>query len=88
MEAENRRLEAEILALQMQRGAGPASWGQRAPLSHTRVFVSCPFLPSRIAWCPYVWVRLSGKGLSPVTGCVRLRDALLCSQGLGSLELW
>ncbi|KAF5923226.1 hypothetical protein HPG69_012316 [Diceros bicornis minor] len=28
VEAENRRLEAEILALQMQRGAGPAPWGQ------------------------------------------------------------
>uniref|UniRef100_A0A8C7EUM6 Coiled-coil domain containing 17 n=1 Tax=Neovison vison TaxID=452646 RepID=A0A8C7EUM6_NEOVI len=32
VETENRRLEAEVLALQMQRGAGPASWGQRAPL--------------------------------------------------------
>ncbi|XP_045655623.1 coiled-coil domain-containing protein 17 isoform X1 [Ursus americanus] len=31
VEAENRRLEAEILALQMQRGAGPASWGPREP---------------------------------------------------------
>lgn len=28
VETENRRLEAEVLALQMQRGAGPASWGQ------------------------------------------------------------
>uniref|UniRef100_M3YNP1 Coiled-coil domain containing 17 n=1 Tax=Mustela putorius furo TaxID=9669 RepID=M3YNP1_MUSPF len=27
VETENRRLEAEVLALQMQRGAGPASWG-------------------------------------------------------------
>lgn len=32
MEAENQRLEAEILALQMQRGAGPASWLQRVPV--------------------------------------------------------
>ncbi|KAM8935533.1 LOW QUALITY PROTEIN: coiled-coil domain-containing protein 17 [Lycaon pictus] len=31
VEAENRRLEAEILALRMQRGAGPASWGPREP---------------------------------------------------------
>ncbi|KAK2499333.1 hypothetical protein MC885_002551, partial [Smutsia gigantea] len=29
VEAENRRLEAEILALQMQRGPGPAPWGSR-----------------------------------------------------------
>lgn len=28
VEAENRRLEAEILALQMQRGAGRVPWGQ------------------------------------------------------------
>lgn len=28
VEAENRRLEAEILALQMQSGAGQAPWGQ------------------------------------------------------------
>lgn len=28
VEAENRRLEAEILALQMQRGAGQMPWGQ------------------------------------------------------------
>ncbi|XP_045875751.1 coiled-coil domain-containing protein 17 isoform X2 [Meles meles] len=31
VETENRRLEAEILALQMQRGAGPASWGPTEP---------------------------------------------------------
>ncbi|XP_014651977.1 PREDICTED: coiled-coil domain-containing protein 17 [Ceratotherium simum simum] len=31
VEAENRRLEAEILALQMQRGAGPAPWGPQEP---------------------------------------------------------
>ncbi|XP_073758782.1 coiled-coil domain-containing protein 17 isoform X1 [Callorhinus ursinus] len=31
VEAENRRLEAEILALQMQRDAGPASWGPSEP---------------------------------------------------------
>lgn len=31
MEAENRRLEAEILALQMQRGAGQTPWGQGEP---------------------------------------------------------
>ncbi|XP_077929358.1 coiled-coil domain-containing protein 17 isoform X1 [Halichoerus grypus] len=31
VEAENRRLEAEILALQMQRGAGSASWGPSEP---------------------------------------------------------
>ncbi|XP_016054752.1 PREDICTED: LOW QUALITY PROTEIN: coiled-coil domain-containing protein 17 [Miniopterus natalensis] len=31
VEAENRRLEAEILALQMQRVAGPAPWGSREP---------------------------------------------------------
>ena len=28
VEAENRRLEAEILALQVQRGAGQMPWGQ------------------------------------------------------------
>lgn len=28
VEAENRRLEAEILALQMKRGAGQMPWGQ------------------------------------------------------------
>lgn len=28
VEAENQRLEAEILALQMQRGAGRVPWGQ------------------------------------------------------------
>ncbi|XP_036302499.1 coiled-coil domain-containing protein 17 [Pipistrellus kuhlii] len=32
VETENRRLEAEILALQMQRGAGRAPWGSREPL--------------------------------------------------------
>lgn len=31
MEAENRRLEAEILALQMQSGAGQAPWGPGHP---------------------------------------------------------
>ncbi|XP_070642735.1 coiled-coil domain-containing protein 17 isoform X16 [Bos indicus] len=31
VEAENRRLEAEILALQMQRGAGQTPWGQGEP---------------------------------------------------------
>ncbi|XP_073646511.1 coiled-coil domain-containing protein 17 isoform X3 [Tursiops truncatus] len=31
VEAENRRLEAEILALQMQRGAGRVPWGHREP---------------------------------------------------------
>ncbi|XP_058159663.1 coiled-coil domain-containing protein 17 isoform X5 [Dasypus novemcinctus] len=31
VEAENRRLEAEILALQMKRGAGQAPWGPREP---------------------------------------------------------
>ncbi|XP_036112844.1 coiled-coil domain-containing protein 17 isoform X2 [Molossus molossus] len=31
VEAENRRLEAEILALQMQRGTGQAPWGSREP---------------------------------------------------------
>ncbi|XP_032158613.1 uncharacterized protein LOC116567580 isoform X2 [Mustela erminea] len=31
VETENRRLEAEVLALQMQRGAGPASWGPTEP---------------------------------------------------------
>ncbi|VFV36138.1 Hypothetical predicted protein [Lynx pardinus] len=36
LEAENRRLEAEILALQMQRGAGPASWLQRVPVPGPR----------------------------------------------------
>ncbi|XP_028015915.2 coiled-coil domain-containing protein 17 [Eptesicus fuscus] len=42
VETENRRLEAEILALQMQRGAGRAPWGSREPQ-----FVASPSLRLR-----------------------------------------
>ncbi|XP_029802120.1 coiled-coil domain-containing protein 17 isoform X6 [Suricata suricatta] len=55
VEAENRRLEAEILALQMQRGAGPASWGPRElrPVANSspslRRKEDPPHLPPRVA---------------------------------------
>ncbi|KAF0885606.1 CCD17 protein, partial [Crocuta crocuta] len=54
VEAENRRLEAEILALQMQRGTGPASWGPRElrPAANPRPSLrreEPPRLPPRVA---------------------------------------
>uniref|UniRef100_G3T2D4 Coiled-coil domain containing 17 n=1 Tax=Loxodonta africana TaxID=9785 RepID=G3T2D4_LOXAF len=52
VEAENQRLEAEILCLQMQRGAGRMPWGPRdlpSPRAHLRGRGDPPLLPPLVA---------------------------------------
>ncbi|XP_037683282.1 coiled-coil domain-containing protein 17-like isoform X3 [Choloepus didactylus] len=91
VEAENRRLEAEILALQMQRGAGPAPWGPReprlqvGPSPHLRERGDPPLLPPPVAPplppLPHstdaVGVVLGGAGKAP-----RLPETMVRNLGL------
>ncbi|KAM7245941.1 hypothetical protein CapIbe_002239 [Capra ibex] len=80
VEAENRRLEAEILALQMQRGAGQIPWGRRGeprlganPSPHLRK-EDPPSLPPPVA-----------PPLPPSTGVLFLGGAEKASQLPGAM---
>uniref|UniRef100_A0A8C2RYC9 Coiled-coil domain containing 17 n=1 Tax=Capra hircus TaxID=9925 RepID=A0A8C2RYC9_CAPHI len=57
VEAENRRLEAEILALQMQRGAGQMPWGQREDPPSLPPPVAPPLPPSTGSQLPGAMTR-------------------------------